>query len=136
MAATQSIAIDRPGMGPARRLAIYAALTIVAAVMIFPLFWMVSTSLKTLPEVWQGNVFSPPMHITFDAWFKAWNSACTGLHCEGLKVGFWNSVKITVPSILISIAIGSLNGYALAHWPFRGATFFFSLPFQPTPASA
>jgi glucose/mannose transport system permease protein len=119
------------------RIAVYGVLIFSALYYLIPLYVMIATSLKSLPEVWQGNVFSLPKHVTFDAWFKAWNSACTGLHCEGLKVGFWNSVKIVVPSVFISIAIGSLNGYALANWPFRGAGFFFTvmliaafLPFQ------
>ena len=44
---------------------------------------------------------------------KAWSEACTGLKCEGLSIGFWNSVRITIPSVIVSIAIASVNGYAL-----------------------
>ena len=62
-----------------------------------------------------------------DAWFKAWDSACTGLYCEGLKVGFWNSVQITVPSVIASIVIASINGYALSYWRFRGSEVFFTI---------
>jgi glucose/mannose transport system permease protein len=120
------------GPRPARRFApsrllVYGVLVLSALYFLIPLYVMISTSLKPLPEVWQGNIFLPPVQPTFAAWIRAWNSACTGLHCEGLKVGFWNSVKIAVPSVTISIAIGSLNGYALAHWRFRGAEFFFTV---------
>jgi glucose/mannose transport system permease protein len=80
-----------------------------------------------LPEVRIGNIFAPPLEVTFEPWVKAWNSACTGLYCEGLKVGFWNSVKITVPSVIVSIAIASVNGYVLANWRFKGAEFFFTI---------
>jgi glucose/mannose transport system permease protein len=58
---------------------------------------------------------------------KAWDSACTGLYCEGLSVGFWNSVKITVPSVIVSIAVASVNGYALSNWRFKGSEFFFTI---------
>ncbi|WP_292640048.1 carbohydrate ABC transporter permease, partial [Mesorhizobium sp.] len=63
--------------------------------------------------------------ITFEPWVKAWSTACTGLNCDGLSRGFWNSVRITVPSVLLSIAIASVNGYALANWRFKGADTFF-----------
>ncbi|MBN9551160.1 MAG: carbohydrate ABC transporter permease, partial [Alphaproteobacteria bacterium] len=35
------------------------------------------------------------------------------------------SVRITVPSVLLSIAIDSAHGYALANWRFKGADTFF-----------
>ena len=88
---------------------------------------MVMTSLKGMPEIRMGNIFSPPMEITFEPWVKAWAEACTGLKCKGLSSGFWNSVIITVPSVIISIAIASVNGYALANWRFRGANIFFTI---------
>ena len=67
------------------------------------------------------------MEITFQSWSTAWDSACTGLYCEGLKVGFMNSVKITIPSVIASILIASVNGYALANWRFKGSEVFFSI---------
>ncbi len=52
-------------------------------------------------------------------------TACTGLYCEGLKVGFLNSVKITIPSVIVSVLIASINGYALVNWRFKGSEVFF-----------
>ena len=106
---------------------IYSTITILALYYLAPLYVMIVTSLKGLPEIRLGNVFSPPQDVTFDAWGKAWFSACTGLNCEGLSRGFWNSVQITVPSVIVSIAIASVNGYALANWPYRGANIFFTI---------
>ena len=37
------------------------------------------------------------------------------------------SVKITLPSVIVSIAIASVNGYALANWRFKGANLFFTI---------
>ena len=65
--------------------------------------------------------------ITFQPWVKAWAEACTGLNCDGLSRGFWNSVRITVPSVLLSIAIAIVNGYALANWRFKGSETFFAI---------
>jgi glucose/mannose transport system permease protein len=109
------------------RIVIYGSLIIAAIYYCVPLYVMIVTSLKGLPEVRLGNIFQPPMEITFEPWVKAWDFACTGLYCEGLKVGFFNSVKITVPSVIVSIAVASVNGYALSYWRFKGSEFFFTI---------
>ncbi|MBZ5758227.1 MULTISPECIES: carbohydrate ABC transporter permease [Rhizobium] len=110
-----------------RNIMLYGTLFVVAAYYLLPLYVMIVTSLKGMPEIRMGNIFSPPMEITFEPWVKAWSSACTGLNCDGLSRGFWNSVRITLPSVLISIAIASVNGYALANWRFKGAQLFFTI---------
>ena len=106
---------------------IYTALIIAAIYYLIPLYIMLMTSLKGLEEVRLGNIFAPPVEITFEPWVKAWTSACTGLYCEGLKVGFFNSVFITVPSVIVSIAVGSVSGYGLANWRFKGSEIFFTI---------
>ena len=110
-----------------RNIFLYGTLLVIGLYYAVPLYVMVMTSLKGMPEIRMGNIFSPPMEITFEPWVKAWAEACTGLKCQGLSSGFWNSVIITVPSVLISIAIASVNGYALANWRFRGANIFFTI---------
>lgn len=108
-----------------RNIFLYGTLIVVALYYLLPLYVMIVTSLKGMPEIRLGNIFSPPLEITFEPWVKAWATACTGLNCDGLSRGFWNSVRITVPSVLLSIAIASVNGYALANWRFKGADSFF-----------
>ncbi|MCT7373826.1 carbohydrate ABC transporter permease [Chelativorans salis] len=110
-----------------RNIILYGTLFVVAAYYLLPLYVMVVTSLKGMPEIRLGNVFSPPMEITFEPWVKAWATACTGLNCDGLSRGFWNSVRITIPSVILSIAIASVNGYALSLWRFKGANLFFTI---------
>ncbi|MCB1337651.1 MAG: carbohydrate ABC transporter permease [Maritimibacter sp.] len=133
MAELTATALDGPrGTKPRktfsrRNILLYGTLIVVALYYAVPLYVMVVTSLKGMPEIRLGNIFSPPMEITFAPWVKAWSEACTGLKCEGLSIGFWNSVRITVPSVLISIAIASVNGYALANWKFKGADVFFTI---------
>ncbi|MDB5523167.1 MAG: sugar transporter permease [Rhizobium sp.] len=106
---------------------VYGTLVLVSAYYLLPLYVMVVTSLKTMPEIRLGNIFSPPVEITFEPWVKAWSTACTGLDCTGLSKGFWNSVRITVPSVILSIVIASINGYMLANWRFKGADLFFTI---------
>ncbi|WP_405023097.1 carbohydrate ABC transporter permease [Mesorhizobium sp. P13.3] len=128
-------AVSRDASGPSgtkprhvlsrRNIFLYGTLIVVALYYLLPLYVMIVTSLKGMPEIRLGNIFSPPLEITFEPWVKAWSQACTGLNCDGLSRGFWNSVRITVPSVLLSIAIASVNGYALANWRFKGADTFF-----------
>jgi glucose/mannose transport system permease protein len=117
----------RPKRTSPGRIVLYGILFVAAVYYLLPLYVMVVTSLKGMPEIRLGNVFSPPLEITFEPWVKAWDTACTGLYCEGLKVGFLNSVKITVPSVIVSILIASINGYALSFWRFRGSEIFFTI---------
>jgi len=110
-----------------RNIMLYGTLIVVAVYYAIPLWIMVMTSLKGMPEIRLGNIFAPPVEITFEPWVKAWSEACTGLNCNGLSGYFWNSVQITVPSVIISIVIASVNGYALANWKFKGADVFFTI---------
>jgi glucose/mannose transport system permease protein len=110
-----------------RNIIVYGTLIVVSLYYLLPLYVMIVTSLKGMPEIRVGNIFAPPLEITFEPWVKAWAEACTGLNCDGLSRGFWNSVRITVPSVIISIAVASVNGYALANWRFKGADLFFTI---------
>ena len=110
-----------------KNIILYGTLLVVAIYYLIPLYVMIVTSLKGMPEIRLGNIFSPPVEVTFEPWIKAWSQACTGLNCDGLSRGFWNSVLITVPSVIVSIAIASINGYALANWRFKGANLFFTI---------
>ena len=96
---------------------------LLAAVLFFatPLYVIITTSLKSMDEVRSGTIFSLPLSPTLAPWSKAWATACTGLNCTGIGPGFLNSVKIVVPSIILSILLGALNGYALAQWKLKRA---------------
>ncbi|AKZ62492.1 sugar ABC transporter permease [Herbaspirillum hiltneri N3] len=119
------------------RVLIYILLVLVALYYLAPLYVMITTSLKSLDEIRTSNLLAPPMAPTVAAWGKAWDTACTGVDCGGLAPFFWNSLKMTIPAVLISTLIGSLNGYVLAHWRFRGSEALFAalmvgcfIPFQ------
>ncbi len=110
------------------RIGLYAFLLTAAAFFLLPLYVMVVTSVKPMEEIRAGNLFAWPVHVTLAPWVQAWLSACTGLQCEGIRGGFWNSVAIVVPSTVASIALGALNGYALSFWrPRHGEALFLCL---------
>ena len=109
------------------RVMIYTLLILVCIYYLLPLFVMVSTSLKSLEEIRTGSLIALPRDVTFAAWIKAWDSACTGVQCQGMKGYFWNSVRFVIPAVLISTTIGAFNGYVLTMWRFRGSDILFSL---------
>jgi len=121
----------------ASSIAILVFLSMCALFVAVPLYVVIVTSFKTMDQVTYGEIFSLPHPFTVDPWYKAWNTLCTGLDCNGIKSGFFNSVKILFPSLVLSLALSSVTGYALALWNVRWAgTFLFILficafvPFQ------
>jgi glucose/mannose transport system permease protein len=98
------------------RIGIYAFLFSAALFFLLPLYVMLATSFKPMDEIRMGNIFAFPLQFTLDPWREAWSGACTGLSCEGIKGGFWNSVAIAVPSTVLPILLGAINGYALSFW--------------------
>jgi len=110
------------------RLAVHATLWGAVALYVIPLLVMLLTSFKSPEDIRNSNLLALPEVFTAIGWVKAWGA-----------VGdyFWNSVKITVPGVLISTFIGAMNGYVLSMWRFRGSQLFFGallfgcfLPFQ------
>ena len=126
-AATQEPAGPKPKALTPARIGIYAFLIIAALFFLIPLWAMVITSMKSMTEFREGNIFALPMQPTAEYWIKAWSSACTGRDCFGLAPGFFNSVKITVLSVPISIIISMLSGYALSFWKYRGSEVLFTI---------
>jgi multiple sugar transport system permease protein len=95
-------------------LAKYVVILLGAVVVLFPIYEMVSTSLKfdvdafKLPPDW---LFTPTLQNYADVLF----GANFGLY-------FVNSVVVGVIATAASVAIGALAGYGLARWRFRGKT--------------
>lgn len=116
----------RPLITPAR-IGIYAFLLTAALFFLLPLYVMLATSFKTMEEIRAGSIFALPLQPTVEPWIAAWSSACTGAACDGVRAGFWNSVAITLPSTVLPIAIGALNGYALSFWRPRHAELLFAI---------
>lgn len=111
----------------ARNVILYGTMIAIAAFYALPLYVMIVTSLKEMAEIRNGNIFALPSTWTIEPWTKAWSEACTGVNCDGLSRGFGNSVKILIPSLILSIAISSINGYTLANWKYRGSEMFFAV---------
>jgi glucose/mannose transport system permease protein len=116
----------RPKRLGAGRVGLYAVLAIGGLLFLTPLYVMIVTSLKPMAEIRLGNILALPQSPSLEPWGTAWSSACTGLTCHGISVGFWNSVRILIPSVVTSIAVGAVTGYAMSLWRPRGANLLFT----------
>lgn len=128
---TGALAVTPPRRRPYRlhpaRVGVYAFLLTAAAFFLLPLYIMLATSVKSMDEIRLGNIFAFPIEVTLEPWVTAWTSACTGVACDGIRGGFWNSVWIVIPSTVLPILLGALNGYALSFWKPRGANVLFAI---------
>jgi len=106
---------------------LWAVLIGFAAFFLAPLYVMVVTSLKSMDEIRGGTLLALPGTLDTSSWGKAWSAACTGTDCQGLRPFFWNSVMIVVPAVLVSTALGGINGYVLSKWKFRGSETLFAM---------
>ncbi len=85
---------------------------------LIPIFIMLNTGFKSFDEVSLATMWELPSGISFDNFIAAW---------DALKPNMWNSVKIVIPAATISSVLGSLNGFVLAKWKFRGANVIFPI---------
>lgn len=113
--------------GKLTRVLIYVALLVFAFYYLLPLYVMVVNSLKTLDEIRQGGMLSPPREWTIEPWLSAWSTAQIGVQPTGLKPYFINSIIMVVPAVAISTILGALNGYVLTKWRFRGSNLIFGM---------
>jgi glucose/mannose transport system permease protein len=72
-------------------------------------------------------IFSIPHMLTFQAWSQAWSSTCTAGICHGISTGIWNSFAIVLPSLGLSLVLGSITGWALSLRAARRSDLLFAL---------
>ena len=86
-------------------------LTLISLLMIFPIFWMVSGSLKAPHEVMNKDVFWPAKPY-WENYAIAWKSAPFVQY-------FKNSILMATTVVICQVLTGSLAGYAFAKLPFK-----------------
>ncbi|HKZ69711.1 MAG TPA: carbohydrate ABC transporter permease [Anaerolineales bacterium] len=105
---------------------IYAILIAGVVFFLLPVYVLLATSLKSYAEVNLATMWNLPNHFSLDSFSEAWLGSEVKA-TKGLANNFWNSVKLVIPGALISTFLGSLNGYILAKWKFKGADVIFPL---------
>lgn len=109
------------------RALIYTVLIFFAVYYLVPLYVMLTNSFKPLSEITDGGMMALPGAFTLEPWRQAWSEAQIGVEPTGLKPYFFNSIAMVIPAVLISAALGALNGYVLTKWQFRGSNIVFGL---------
>lgn len=100
------------------RVLIYAILIIGLLQAVFPFFWMVSASLMSLGEVTKGNLLPGEIHL--ENYALAWERA-------NFAQFMWNSVRITVITVVGQLLFCIPAAYAFARMRFFGRTLLFAL---------
>lgn len=100
------------------RVVIYGLLILMAAAFLVPVYMVLVTSFKSLDQVNIATMWQFPSEFTLDSFVEA---------LELLAPNLVNSVLLVVPATAISAVLGSLNGYVLSKWKFRGANVIFPL---------
>jgi glucose/mannose transport system permease protein len=112
----------RRSPAPLRRLGrvgLYLALLAFAVFYIIPVYLLLMTGMKTFAEAANvGLMWQLPQAASFDSFAEAWRE---------ISPNFMNSLLIAVPAAVLSSMLGSLNGYILAKWRFRGSETLFTL---------
>jgi glucose/mannose transport system permease protein len=83
---------------------------------LLPMYVMLVTGFKSFDEVSLQTMWDLPKHFALDNFIEAF---------QHLSPNLKNSFMMVIPATLLSSALGSLNGFILAKWKFRGADFIF-----------
>ena len=100
---------------PAVRTGYQLFLPVALVIWLLPLIAIFMTSVRPGADINQGNVFGWPSQ-----WQLLENYAAVFQKSKAVTY-LWNSVKITVPTVIISVGLSCLTGYALSAYRFRWA---------------
>jgi ABC-type glycerol-3-phosphate transport system permease component len=83
----------------------HLVLILFCALVLFPLLWVVLLSVKSLPDAYQNYIW--PKKFEWDHYKYAWDRIPT------LRQNYWNSIFVTVSSVVVTTICATLAGYAL-----------------------
>jgi multiple sugar transport system permease protein len=92
-----------------------AALLVVAAYVIAPIYWLVIASSKNTSQLFSTSTFLPPSHLNWVSNLKSLFSYNAG----DFKWWFVNSVIYALTTATFATAVSTLAGYGLAKYRFR-----------------
>lgn len=95
---------------------VYIVASILSFIVLFPILWMVITSLKTTPEIYAFPMVYFPKQVTLEHYHSALSE---GNFLMYLK----NSIIISSSSVILSLIVSILPAYALARFKFPGKSF-------------
>ncbi len=104
---------------PLRIAGTYLFLSIMALIIIFPFYWMVISSLKTLNEYQQNIPTFWPKQIMISNYAEAFSAGNLGRL-------FFNTAYVGIVSTILSLVITILTAFALARLEFKGKNALFA----------
>jgi len=104
------------------RVVLYITLIII----IIPILWIFSVSLKRPGEMHLSYFFFFPRHISFENYLDAPRYIFEFLDISVPRM-FLNSIIVTSSSIIIAVIIASLAGFAFSNYVFKGREWLFTL---------
>jgi ABC-type glycerol-3-phosphate transport system permease component len=102
---------------------VYGALLLISAACLLPVIWTVSASFKNREELYMATPALIPKAPTLANY--AWMFGQADM--SRLPLNLWNSVKVTVGSVLIQCVMATMAGIAFARLEFRGRNLIFYL---------
>ena len=115
----ESVSKKQVAMKVAVNIALYGFLIIMAVVVLFPFYWMLMSSVKTINEYNRTVPTLWPHEIRFETYKIAFNEISFG------RI-FLNTVFVGVVSTLLSLVITVLSAYAFARFDFKGKNALFA----------
>jgi multiple sugar transport system permease protein len=85
---------------------------------LFPFYWMVSSSFKTRAEIGAREPVYVPGALRLEAFRELFDPQNTSYQDFGTNI--LNSVKVAVPTAFIAVILSTLGSYAIARLHFRG----------------
>ncbi|WP_438391289.1 carbohydrate ABC transporter permease [Caballeronia sp. DA-9] len=86
---------------------------VIVILMVFPLIWMVLTSIKPQSELFVYPIKLLPEHVTFEHYRRL-------LEDTPFLSYFWNSIVLSVATTVVVMAVATIGGYSLARFAYRG----------------
>ncbi|WP_127582069.1 carbohydrate ABC transporter permease [Paenibacillus koleovorans] len=102
------------------KLLVTVAVTALGILMLMPFLWMLSASLKLPAEVFQFPIRWIPEHPRFENYKFVWTNKY-----YPFSLFFFNSIKVTVLTILGTLLVSAAAAYAFAKIEFRGKNIIF-----------
>src|SRR5215217_337573 len=96
-------------------------LIVTSLVMIYPLLWMLASSLKPDNQIF-GDLGLWPREFQWQNYWEGWNALPVSF-----TTFFWNSTVVTVLSVIGNVISCSCAAYAFARLEFSGKTIWFAL---------
>ena len=105
-----------------KKLLVYVALLVLTVTLLFPFFWMISTSFKPATDIFSKAPTLIPSDITLEHYRVLWTET-------QFPVFFKNSTIIALSTTFLTLGVGTFFAYGLSRFQFKGRRSFITLLF-------